>query len=130
MTDRKRELGKIDHVHFGIEDHGILSLAIGVDFGGTHQGLGHMVLDVWSEKDKRRIGTACGLDLVLQVLQFFKVDQLDKIKGRTVFALRESDSYNADIVGLEIPPFDGGGKFLVKEWSARWADELRELRDA
>ena len=41
----KRELGKVQSVRLEIEDHGILTLGVGIDFGGTFQSFGGYTLD-------------------------------------------------------------------------------------
>lgn len=122
MSDRAKELGKVDRVFFGFEDHGILTCWVHLSFGGTGQGFGGCALDESNEKG-RRVGTAGGLDFILRLLELFKVDELGKIAGRTVYALRETDSYGAPIIGLEVPAFDGGGSFRLKDWQAQWFPE-------
>ena len=51
------------------------------------------------------------------MLNLFKVDELSKIKGRTVYALRKGSE--GMISGLEIPKHDGGGRFLVSDFQNR-----------
>jgi hypothetical protein len=120
MEDRTKELGKVDRVYFGGEDHGIWTISVQINFGGKVQSFGGVALDQWSEEDHRRIGTAAGLDLIIQLCRLFGVDQLEGLVGRPVYALRESPDWGALIVGLETPPFDGGKRLLLSEWQARW----------
>lgn len=103
-----------------VEDHGILTLNVGLDFGGTSQGFGGYALDEWSEADGRRVGAAAGADLILRLLWLFGVDRFSKIVGRPVYALRGSDGLQGTIIGLETPAFDGSRKLLVSEWRERW----------
>lgn len=112
----EEQLGKVGSVFFGLEDHGILSFMIHLDFGGTGQGFGGYALDGYSKEKKRRIGTAAGTDLVLRLLTLFGVRTLEEIKGRSVFALRESVQISAKIIGLRLPEFDGGTEFLIEDW--------------
>ena len=119
MSDKR--LGKVASVDLFIEDHGLLTLYVMLDFGGSTQGFGGFALDEWSKEDDRRVGTAAGLDLVLQLLALFGVNRLDEIKGRTVYALRDDkDGWNDPIAGLELPAFDGGRVFSVDAWRKRW----------
>lgn len=120
MTAPHRELGKIVKVDLHIEDHGMLTLDVAFDFGGSAQVLGGIALDTFSKVDGRRIGSAAGLDFVVQLLGLFKANRLSEIVGRTAYALRDSDRNHAPIQGIEIPAFDGGGVFRVDEWSERW----------
>jgi hypothetical protein len=114
----QKELGKVESVVFGREDHGILTCFVHLDFGGSRQGFGGYVLDTFCERRDRRVGSAAGTDFVLRLLDLFGVDRLDQIKGRVCYALREK-AYG-QIVGLETTPFEGGKRFLVEEWRAEW----------
>lgn len=117
LGENRKELGRVSRVHFGLQDHGILTLDIALDFGGTGQSFGGYALDTWDAAKNRRVGHPAGTDFVLQMLDLFGVQTLDDIKGRTVYALRDDRSL---IVGLELPPFDGGRKFMVEEWRREW----------
>ena len=118
--EQKRQLGKISSVHFGFEDHGILSLCVFFEFGGSSQGMGHLILSKYDKVKERQLGTAGGLDLVIQLLLLFKVDTLNQIKGRTAYALRDDGSWSSPIRGIEIPAHDGGGKLLLSDWASEW----------
>jgi hypothetical protein len=116
--DRLRELGKVERVQLTLEDHGILTLWLHLVFNGSGQGFGGRALDAWDEAKNRRVGTALGLDYILQMLALFKVDTLGAIKGRYVYALR-NEPYG-DIIGLELPEPDGSTRFVVEVWLAEW----------
>lgn len=122
-----RELGKVESADVFIEDHGILTFYIILDFGGSGQGFGGYCLDNYSKEKKRRIGSAAGGDLYLQILNFFAVDRWSDIVGRTVYALRNNPM--GDIIGLEIPKFDknGGKKFFIKDWQDEWFPNREDL---
>jgi hypothetical protein len=120
---KARELGKIDGARIFIEDHGIMTFYLFFDFGGTVQGFGGFCLCEWSEKDNRRIGTAAGMDLMMQLMDFFEVDQFEKIKGKIAYVIRESHHFGAKIIGLERPKFEGGKKFMIEDWHKRWFPE-------
>ena len=122
MADR--ELGKITSVNLCIEDHGILSLMVSFDFGGTCQGFGGFALDAPPPKRKGpRIGSAAGTDFILRLLRLFGVNRLEEIVGRSAYAIRDGDKWNSPIIGIETPKFDGGEKFLVADWRAAWFSE-------
>lgn len=117
MTDLKnyhKELGKIRSTFFGIEDHGMLTIMIDFDFGGSGQGFGGYALDI--SDGNKRVGTAAGTDFLLRILKLFKVDQLKQIVGRTAYALKKGDRFSSSIVGIQLPKFDGAGYFLVADW--------------
>jgi hypothetical protein len=114
-----KELAKVNRVDLVVEGHGILTMYIELRFGtSTLQSFGGYQIDVWDEKKNRRVGTAAGADLICRILQLFDVTSLGKIEGRTVYALR--DEGKQDIVGLQVPEFDGNAKFLVDDWREEW----------
>lgn len=120
----KNELGKITNVDLCIEDHGILTLMVSFDFGGTCQGFGGYALDTSPAKPKGpRIGSGAGTDFILRLLRLFGVNRLEEIVGRSAYAIRETDGWNSPIIGIETPKFDGGEKFLVADWRAAWFPE-------
>lgn len=122
-----KELGKVDDVRFGLEDHGIMSISIGITFGAARQGFGGIALDDWDEKRHRRIGTAAGMDFVMQILRLFKVETLEELKGRTVYALYKNDRRVGEyIIGLEMPAFDGGERLLLDDWRKEWGYPIKE----
>lgn len=123
------ELGIIDEVTLRIEDHGLMQLMVCFDFGGTHQCYDLGILDTYRKKKGRRIGTAYGLDVILQLLRYFKVDELHKIKGRYAYALRTERETNALIHGIKRTEFDGkdvhdnksffSTRLIGKEWGIK-----------
>lgn len=114
----RKELGKITTCELLIEDHGILTLSMTFDFGGSGQGIGGYALDTFDRDRDRRVGTAGGLDFVLRTLNLFKVDRLRAIVGRTAFAVYATDRGIID--GIEIPAHDGGGIFMFENWRREW----------
>ena len=123
MSD-ERQLGKIDDVELSIEDHGILTLHVGFDFGGMHQGFGGYCMDTYNEETKHREGHACGTDFILRLLKTFGVSKLEDIEGKPAYALREKG--NQKIIGIETPEFDGSNKFLIEDWRKRWFPETKK----
>jgi hypothetical protein len=74
-----REKGKIIDVFRGKEDHGILTINIGVEFeGGSHQGFGNLCLDSEEMAD----------DLVADLCAVFNVKKLKDLVGKKCYALR------------------------------------------
>ena len=113
-------IGKIGDTFLGIEDHGIMSFFLHFDFGGTGQGFGGYCLDTYDGGLKKRIGTAGGLDLILGILRACGVEKWEDIKGKTMYALYDNDSYDQMIKGIKALPFESGGEFLIEEWQKKW----------
>jgi len=107
-------------VRLGIEDHGILTMWLDLDFGGTGQGFCGPALDVWSKEKDRRVGHACGSDFILEMLRLFGVDDIQDIKGRYIIALREER--NGLIKGLKTPSVDGDHTFILADWQKQWEE--------
>jgi hypothetical protein len=119
----REELGKVTDVRLGLEGHGILTFSVQLDFGGSGQAFGGYGLDTYDKVKKRRVGAACGTDMILRLLNLFDVDTLDRIVGRSVFALRDGDSLSSKIIGLKTPAFDGGKALMIADWQRDWFPE-------
>jgi hypothetical protein len=80
--DYRTENCKIDYTNLGVNhtDHGILSFVIGLDFGGSGQGFGQIVLDNYDVGKKKRVPTILGSSLLLCIDELFGVDW-EKLKG-------------------------------------------------
>jgi len=118
------ELGKVKSIMFGYEDHGILTLFLHLDFGGSGQGFGGMILsrsEVLPDHRYKQRGTLAGTDLVCRLLDLFGVQDLYQIKNRYIIALRETPS--GDIIGLRLPRVDGDREFLLRPWQ----EEMNKL---
>jgi len=116
----QKELGKVEKVTVGYEDHGCFTLYIHITFGAVHQAFGGYRLDEWSKKLDRSVGTAAGMDMLCQLTKLFDVDDLHKAVGKYVWAIRESDSWSSPIIALERPQPDGGATFRVNDWKSQW----------
>lgn len=119
MKKQSEELGKITSAVLMVEDHGIFTFSIGFDFGGMHQSFGGYSLDEYDQKRKRRVGHPAGIDLVLQLMALFGVDEFQKLVGRYALALR-TDYF---IDGVRLPKADGGGEVSIAKWRHDWWPE-------
>lgn len=112
MTER---IAKARRVCLGWDDHGILTVAIDFDYGGSSQGLPGWSLDCPREDDDGgfigRYGTAVGMEYVSRVMQAFGVREWSEVSGRTVLALIENDL----IAGIKPLPTERGRQFLFAE---------------
>lgn len=119
MTASK-ELGVVRKVAVGPEDHGIFTVGIHLDFGGAGQMFGGYSLDEYDKALRRRVGTAAGMDMLVQLTAFFGVSDLHQAVGKYVYAVRENDSWGAAIIALERTKPEGGAVFSIHEWRAYW----------
>jgi hypothetical protein len=113
-----KEIAKIRRAYLGTEDHGILCCSIDFDFGGSGQGTGGYALDEPVHNDDgefvEREGTAYGMQFVAGVMRAAGVESWDKVQGRTVFALRDSDGWNGKIIGIAPLPTEQGEEFIFE----------------
>lgn len=75
---------KITGTMLGIEDHGILSAMLYLDYGGAGQGFGGYAMDTWDEGFRRRVGAAFGAEFILRVLHTVGVERWEHLKGQHV----------------------------------------------
>lgn len=76
------ENATITRVEIGIEDHGILTMGVWLEGDGWGVMYGGFALDRYDKTLKRRVGTELLAECVLRLLETFKVQQLDELKGK------------------------------------------------
>ena len=76
----------------GIKDHGVLTIMIFVDYGGSGQGFGGVVLDEYSKEKNKRVGhRLCG-DWILGILKATGKESRHELSGTNIRVERE-DGY-------------------------------------
>ena len=79
---------RIESSMLGIEDHGILTFMLHLDYGGSGQGFGGYCMDAPLKKQDgtfiRRVGTAQGCDLILRVLEVVGVCKWEDLPGQHI----------------------------------------------
>lgn len=103
-VDYQMELATIGFTRLGRESHGIFTMLLDLDFGGSGQGSGQYNLN-----DPEVFGTA-----VQGMLDFFG-GYWENIKGRKVYALKESR--NDTVKGLVSS--DLGRWIMFSDWRVR-----------
>lgn len=93
MSDQ-RQLGTITSVHYGKEDHGILTIWLQIDFEGSLQGFGGICL---GDTKKHPISVSYH-DALCRCLQ---VKKIEDAVGKKVYALRCWGGFNEPIEGIE-----------------------------
>ena len=120
----KKQLAKVKDAKISLDRKTFLTFWLTLDYEDAGvQGFGGYALDDYDEEKEERVGTAAGCDAIRKLLKLFNVKTFDEMVGRTVYAIREDDSFQAQIIGIEIPGFDGGGQFLIPEWRKKWFDD-------
>ena len=110
---------RIESTMLGREDHGIATFMLDLDYGGVGQGAGGYALDE-PQKDStgkfiKRVGTACGMDLILRVLDVLEVETWEKLPG--TFCRVKSEHAKVHAIGhplkdkwLDFAEHFGGGR--------------------
>lgn len=80
----ERQNAKITVVMLGYEDHGIFTCMVGLQYDGGGQSFGGYGLDEWNENEKQRVGTAYGLDWIIQLLKVLEVHNIKELEGQPV----------------------------------------------
>lgn len=120
----EKELGIIDYVHLGWEDHGIFTFYIGFNFGGRTQAFGGYALDDYDKEKETRVGTAFGLQTIMRIMKVANVNDWKDLVGRELFVLR--DHSRGTIRGIMGPPYRGGGAFIIQDLVDEINDSLSE----
>src|SRR4051812_19355959 len=70
----------------GVEDRGILTCWLNLDFGGSGQGFGGYALDQWDEEKDARLGTAYGMEFIRRLMNVVGVEKWEDLVGKHVRA--------------------------------------------
>ena len=130
-----KQLAKITKAYLGIKDRGIFHFWIHVDYEeGCSQGIGGYALDTYDEKLKRRVGSAYGCEMIIQLLKVLDVDDLSEAKGKMIWVLGEGKGFGFKPKGLESLSVDGKKRTLVfdkvlEECESRLKSESKNERE-
>lgn len=87
MSSQKNEIqnAKIDGTFLGVEDHGIMTCYVYLDYGdGGHQGFGGFGLDEPLHVDGKfvkRVGSVYGMEFIIRVLKVLEAAGWEKLPG-------------------------------------------------
>ena len=84
MSERQIVNARIRSTHLGYEDHGIFTFLLDLDYGGAGQGFGTYALD--EHDGKRRVGTASGMGIIIEILKVVGVEKWEDLPGKYVRA--------------------------------------------
>jgi hypothetical protein len=80
------ENARISSAFLGVEDHGIFTFSLMLDFDGSGQGFGQYGLDEWSKAQDDRVGIGYGIDVLKAILEVVGVEEWGQLKGKLVRA--------------------------------------------
>jgi len=94
----------INSTMLGVEDHGIMTFNLNLDYGNLNQGAGGYALDQYDETQKKRVGSALGMEMIMQLMKVVGVEKWEDLKGKNI---RVQSSWNK---------VHAIGHFLKDEW--------------
>jgi hypothetical protein len=123
----EKTLVRCKEASFGFTYNGLalgITLTLDVEPAG---GIGWTTpcLDTWSHGKDRRMGTAYGMDFLLQFFTFFGIDNLTKMVGKYWYVLAaEGDAgwgkSSSNWVGFERLGIDTGARLIFKDIADEW----------
>ena len=87
MKEIEIKNAKITDTTLGGSDHGIMSFHLYLDYGGSGQGAGGYCLDTPIHQGGtfiRRIGTAAGMSLVMEIMKITGVEKWEDLPGKVI----------------------------------------------
>lgn len=122
MTEYDEQIAKVNRTDFGVEDHGILSINVDFEFGGSSQGTGGYSLDgptkfspFKGKYPKDRVGSAWGMEFLHRLMLALDVGEWSDIPGRTVYVLRAKGDTFGKILGIRPLPTEKGEEFIFDD---------------
>ena len=111
----KENLATITSAGLEIKERAILTFWIFVDYEeGSSQGVGGFALDSYDDNIKERVGTAYGLQMIIELLSVLGVNDLHEAKGQNIFILGECEGLSFKPKGIKSLR-SGTGKSLIFE---------------
>lgn len=98
---QQSQLAKISKASLKIRERGILNFLIHVDYEeGFSQGVGGVALDTYDAKNKKRVGTAYGCEVIRRLLLALDVNDFAEMKGKVIWVIGEGEGLNFKPIGI------------------------------
>jgi hypothetical protein len=122
-----RTIAKAGKPRISREDHGILTVFLDLDYGGSVQGIPLYALDFWDKDEERRAGHKASIEFIMALMDAFGVDDFSKIEGKSIFALHDAPNEGGYglgyIKGLEPLPTEKGRAFVFEDIFPKRTDD-------
>ena len=97
-----KKLALVEKVYLEYQERHILNVNCLVsyeDFGSKN--IMNIVLDIWDKEKQKRVGTAEGMSFLIDLLDFFGVNNLTEVENQYVYVLVDGDSWYSKAHGIE-----------------------------
>lgn len=120
----QEHIAKITGTMLGVEDHGILTSFLFVEYrGGGEQGVGGYALDTYDKELEERVGTAYGCEFIRRTLNTVGVHKWENIIGKHIIVFCDDGDSFLGRRPLGIGNIDDPKKYFMFE-------DLREILKA
>jgi hypothetical protein len=101
----------------GIEDHGIFTCALSLEWDGYGCSFGGYALDEFIKSENARFGTGMGLEFIRQIMNTVGVEHWEQLKGKHI-RVAQNASFSMDGIA-------GIGNLMKDEWffPKKWLKE-------
>lgn len=113
------QVGTVRSTSLGVEDHGIMTAFVFIEWAGGGVGVGGYALDDYDETAKRRLGGAFGMDQIMAILDTLGVSEWGKLPGTPAIAVFPAGDpgWGGRSIGLASPTT---GRVLILADHAAW----------
>lgn len=114
------KIAKVKSTRMGVEDHGIFTTYLTLDYGGAGQGAGGYGLDTpisdpETDEFLGRYGSAYGCEWIKRTIKACGVDAWEDIPGRTIISLTDNDGLLGGLIrGIAPLPTEPGEPFYFE----------------
>lgn len=124
----KEKLAKITSASLEIQDRGILTFWIHVDYEeGCSQGVGGLTLDDYCKHKEVRVGSAAGCEVIRRLLLSLGVNDFSQMKGKVVWVIGDGDGLMFTPRGIR--PLYVNDKDTEKDSKVIFADIFEEFKE-
>lgn len=75
---------KVKSTHLGMEDHGIFTAMIHLEWDHAGQGFGGYMLDTYNKEKDKRVGTEYGMEFIRRLLETLELEKWEDLPGTFV----------------------------------------------
>ena len=122
----KKELAVIKKAGLNWKDRSIFTFYIDVDYeNGWSQRIGTYTLDTYDKNTEERIGTAYGMQMIMELSKVLDVNNLHEAVGQNIFVLGEEPDTPLSFipVGIQALRSGTGKKIIFNDVYKKFEDE-------